>query len=118
MTPLLIVMLAGFGLGGGIIVSALTTRYRDLSYLVALSVQLMMYATPVIYPAAAVPTSYWWLPYLNPLTPIMEGFRRGFLGVGTVTPLQLAGSFGAMLIVLVIGLILFTQVERTFNDTV
>jgi len=117
-TPLLIAMLAGFGLGGGIIVSALTTRYRDFTYLVALSVQLIMYATPVIYPASSVPASYQWIPRLNPLTPIMEAFRLGFLGVGAVTPLQLASSFVVMIVLLVIGLMLFTQVERTFNDTV
>lgn len=118
LTPLLLVMLAGYGLGGGIIVSALTTRYRDLTYLVTLGVQLLMYATPVIYPTSAVPPAYRWIPWLNPLTPIIEGFRLGFLGVGVAHPLQLAASFLVMLVLLAVGLMLFTHVERTFMDTV
>lgn len=117
-TPLFLIMLAGYGLGGGIIVSALTTRYRDLANLVSFGVQLLMYATPVIYPASAIPAKYRWLVDLNPLSPIMEGFRLAFLGAGTVDITQLATSFGVMLAVLAIGLMLFTHVERTFMDTV
>ncbi len=118
MFPGLILMLAGFSLGAGIIVSALTTRYRDLANLVAFGVQLLMYATPVIYPASAVPERYRWVIRLNPLTPIMEAFRLGFLGAGTVTTFQLAVSFALMLGVLMVGVMLFTHVERTFMDTV
>lgn len=118
LTPLFLLILAGYGLGGGIIVSALTTRYRDLANLVSFGVQLFMYATPVIFPASAVPERYQWLVMLNPLTAVMEGFRLGFLGVGTLSLMQLAGSFGFMMIVLLIGMMLFTHVERTFMDTV
>jgi len=118
MFPGLMLMLAGFSLGAGIIVSALTTRYRDLANLVAFGVQLLMYATPVIYPASAVPERYRWVIHLNPLTPIMEAFRLGFLGAGTVTTFQLAVSFALMLGVLMVGVMLFTHVERTFMDTV
>jgi lipopolysaccharide transport system permease protein len=118
MFPALMLMLAGFSLGAGIIVSALTTRYRDLANLVAFGVQLLMYATPVIYPASAVPERYRWVIHLNPLTPIMEAFRLGFLGAGTVTTFQLAVSFALMLGVLMGGVMLFTHVERTFMDTV
>jgi lipopolysaccharide transport system permease protein len=117
-TPLFLLMLAGYGLGGGIIVSALTTRYRDLANLVSFGTTLAMYATPVIYPVSVVKEQYRWVTNLNPLTPIFEGFRRGFLGVGDVDVTQLGISFGLMLVVLTIGLMLFTHVERTFMDTV
>jgi lipopolysaccharide transport system permease protein len=116
--PILLFMLAGYGLGAGIIVSALTTRYRDLANLVTFGVQLLMYATPVIYPASAIPAKYRWLVELNPLSPVMEGFRLAFLGSGTVNSGQFAVSFCVMLIVLGVGLMLFTHVERTFMDTV
>jgi lipopolysaccharide transport system permease protein len=116
-TPLFMLMLAGYGLGGGIIVSALTTRYRDLTNLVAFGVQLLMYATPVILPASAM-GKYRWVSEINPLTPIVEGFRLAFLGAGTVDAPQLAASFGVMLVVLAVGLMLFTHVEKTFMDTV
>lgn len=118
LTPVLLVILAGYALGGGIIVCALTTRYRDLSYLVTFGVQLLMYLTPVIYPVSAVPARYRWAVNLNPLTPVFEGFRVGFLGVGTVTLAQLTMTFGLMLAVLAAGTMLFTRVERTFMDTV
>jgi ABC-type multidrug transport system permease subunit len=80
LAPLLLLILAGYALGGGIIICALTTRYRDLSYLVTFGVQLLMYLTPVIYPLSAVPPRYQWIAKLNPLAPVFEGFRRGFLG--------------------------------------
>jgi lipopolysaccharide transport system permease protein len=117
-TPLFLLMLAGYGLGGGIIVSALTTRYRDLTNLVAFGVQLLMYATPVILPMSAMPEKYRWVLRDNPLTPIVEGFRLGFLGAGNVTVMQLGVSFGIMLAVLAVGMMLFTHVEKTFMDTV
>ncbi len=116
--PLFLFMLGGYSLGGGIIVSALTTRYRDLANLVGFGVQLMMYATPVIYPASAVPDKYRWLVALNPLTPILEGFRVAFLGAGVIDLSHLAISFALMVVMLVVGLMLFTHVERTFMDTV
>lgn len=116
-TPLFLLMLAGYGLGGGIIVSALTTRYRDLTNLVAFGVQLLMYATPVILPASGM-GQYRWVSEINPLTPIVEGFRLAFLGAGSVDGVHLAISFGIMLVVLAIGLMLFTHVEKTFMDTV
>ena len=117
-TPLFLLMLAGYGLGGGIIVSALTTRYRDLANLVGFGVQLLMYATPVIYPASTVPERFRWIVELNPLTPLIEGMRLAFLGAGTVDLFHLGVSFGVMLALLAIGMMLFTHVERTFMDTV
>jgi len=116
--PVLLLILGGYALGGGIIVSALTTRYRDLSYLVTFGIQLLMFLTPVIFPLSSVPARYRWAMSLNPLTPVFEGFRLGLLGVGTVTAADLATTFAVMLVVLACGLMLFTRVERTFIDTV
>jgi lipopolysaccharide transport system permease protein len=118
LTPVFVLMLAGYSLSGGIIVCALTTRYRDLIHLITFGVQLLMYATPVIYPASAVPERYRWIALLNPLTSVMEGFRLGFLGAGTVSVPQLVASFVGMVLLLALGLMLFTHVERTFMDTV
>jgi lipopolysaccharide transport system permease protein len=117
-TPLFLLMLAGYGLGGGIIVSALTTRYRDLANLVAFGVQLLMFASFIMYPVSMVSPKHHWIAELNPLVPIIEGFRLAFLGAGTVDIAQIAASFGVMLAVLGAGLMLFTHVERTFMDTV
>lgn len=116
--PALLVLLAGYGLGGGIVVSALTTRYRDLAKLVTFGVQLGMFLTPVVYPLSTVPASLRPLVEWNPLTPVIEGFRRAFLGVGTVTVEQLVWSAGGMVVVLAIGLMFFTHIERSFMDTV
>ena len=87
--PLLLVLMAGLGLGIGIIVSSLTTRYRDLQFLVAFGAQLLMYATTVIYPLSAVPEKYRWVLVANPMTPVVETFRYAFLGQGTVEPAHL-----------------------------
>ena len=84
LTPLLLVLMAGLSLGAGIIVSALTTRYRDLQQLVVFGVQLMMYATPVVYPLSMIGGgSFRWLILANPMTPIVETFRYAYLGSGT-----------------------------------
>ena len=118
MAPVLLILLAGYGLGGGIIVSALTTRYRDLAKLVTFGVQLGMFLTPVVYPLSLVPSNLRPLVELNPLTPVLEGFRLAFLGVGTVTMQQLAMSGAGMVVLVVVGLMLFTHIERSFMDTV
>lgn len=117
-TPLLLLMMAGFGLGFGIIVSALTTRYRDLRFLVSFGVQLWMYATPVIYPLSSIPEQYRLYIQLNPLTPIVESFRFAFLGAGELHPLHLLYSLGVMLLALLLGVLLFNRVEQTFMDTI
>jgi lipopolysaccharide transport system permease protein len=116
--PVCVFMVAGYALGGGIIISALTTRYRDLAMLVSFGVQLLMFLTPVIYSVSGVPERYRWIVSLNPLSPIFEAYRSGFLGDGSVTVTQLAISFGVMLALLVVGLMFFTRVEKTFMDTV
>jgi homopolymeric O-antigen transport system permease protein len=116
--PVCVFMAAGYALGAGIIVSALTTRYRDLAMLITFGVQLVMFFTPVIYSVSAVPERYRWIVSLNPLSPIFEAFRCGFLGSGSVTVMQLAISFGVMMGVLAAGLMLFSLAEKTFADTV
>jgi lipopolysaccharide transport system permease protein len=116
--PLVVVMLAGYGLGLGAILSAMTTRYRDFAYLVTFGLQLLMYLTPVIYPISSVPASYRWVVALNPLTPVIEAFRLAFLGAGTVNVGQFAASVVTMVIVLVFGLGLFSRAEQTVIDTI
>ena len=116
--PLLLLIMAGLGLGSGIIVSSLTTRYRDLQHLVAFGVHLLMYATPVIYPVSSLPDRFRWLILANPVTPIVESFRCAFLGAGELNGLHLLYSAGCMILVLTIGILIFNQVEATFMDTV
>jgi lipopolysaccharide transport system permease protein len=118
LSPILILMMAGLGLGFGIIVSSLTTKYRDLRFLVQFGVQLLMYATPVIYPVSSIPERFQWIILANPMTPIVEAFRFAFLGAGTVNTGQLLYSFGIMLVVVFLGSVIFNRVEQTFMDTV
>ena len=117
-TPLLLLMMAAFGLGLGVIVSALTTRYRDLTVLVGFGVQLFMYASPIIYPLSALPEGWRFWAGLNPVAPIVETFRFAYLGGGTASPVLLAYSAAVILVVLVLGVAMFNRVERTFMDTV
>jgi lipopolysaccharide transport system permease protein len=116
--PVLILMLAGLSLGFGIIISSMTTKYRDLSILFTFIVQLWMYATPVIYPLSTMSDKYQWIMALNPLTAIFETFRYGTLGVGTFNWYQLLYSFGFMIILMAIGIVVFNRVQKSFMDTV
>lgn len=116
--PLLIVLMAGLGLGFGIIISSMTTKYRDLRYLVTFGVSLWMYGTPVIYPVSSIPAQWRWVADVNPVTPIIETFRAGFLGAGAASWPRLAYSAGFMLAVMFIGVVIFNRVEKTFIDTV
>jgi lipopolysaccharide transport system permease protein len=116
--PLLILLMAGLGLGFGIIISSLTTKYRDLRYLVTFGVSLWMYATPVIYPVSSIPKRWRWVADVNPVTPIIETFRAGFLGAGNASWGGLAYSAGFMLVVMFVGVVIFNRVEKTFIDTV
>jgi lipopolysaccharide transport system permease protein len=117
-TPVLLLMMAGLGLGFGIIVSSLTTKYRDLRFLVQFGVQLLQYVTPVIYPLSAMSPKYQALIRLNPLTSVVEAFRFAFLGSGSFNFLQLGYSFAIMLVAILIGAVIFNRVEATFMDTV
>lgn len=116
--PLLLLLMGGLGLGMGIIVSALTTKYRDLTFLVGFGVQLFMYATPVIYPLSQIPEKYHVYIMLNPMTGVIETFRLAFLGVGIMNWTALWYSLVVMFVLLIIGIVLFNKTEKNFMDTV
>ena len=116
--PLLILLMAGFGLGFGIIISSMTTKYRDLRFIIGFGVSLWMYATPIIYPVSSIPQAWRWVVDINPITPIIETFRVGFLGTGTVSYMSLLYASLLMVVVLFIGIVIFNQVENTFIDTI
>ena len=117
--PFIILIMAGIGLGLGIIISSMTTKYRDLTVLIGFAVQLLMYATPVVYPLSTITSEKlrFWIT-LNPLTPLVEAFRYAMLGVGSFDYASFGYSIGFMLITLFIGLLIFSRVEKTFMDTV
>ncbi|MDF2455967.1 MAG: transporter permease [Cytophagaceae bacterium] len=116
--PVLFVFMSLLGLGAGIILSSLTTKYRDLVFLIAFGVQLLMYATPVIIPLADVPDQYLWIMKLNPMTSIIETFRYAFIDAGSFDLLGLSYSAGFALFLLFLGMVIFNRVEKTFIDTV
>jgi len=119
--PLLLLLMAMLGLGLGMIISAMTTKYRDLSFLITFGIQLMMYLTTVIYPLSYVKAKYPkydWLIEYNPMTSIIEAFRYGFLGEGTFTATSLLITSVITTFILLIGIIIFNRVERNFIDTV
>ena len=118
LTPLLVAELAILGMGCGIIISALTTKYRDLSVLVTFGVQLWMYGSAIIFPVSSLPEKWASLIMLNPVVPIVETFRYAFTGHGTVAPAYLASGACVTLVILFIGVIMFNKVEKTFMDTV
>ncbi len=116
--PLLVLLMGAMGLGFGIIFSSLTTKYRDLQQLIGFGVQLLMYATPVIYPLSTVSGVWRTLIMANPMTPVVEVFKLGFLGTSDLNPIWLLYTAGFTLITLFIGLALFNRVEASFMDTV
>jgi lipopolysaccharide transport system permease protein len=116
--PIIILNLAILGLGFGIIFSALTTKYRDLTNFLAFGVQLWMYITPVIYPSSAVPEKYKLLVFINPVAPLVEAFKYGVIGAGEFSPVRLLYSFIFALILLFTGIVLFNRTEQNFMDTV
>lgn len=118
LTPIFILIMAALGLGLGMIITSMTTKYRDLVFLLTFGIQLLMYATPVIYPLSTIPESYQWLLKLNPMTGILEGFRYGFLGQGSFTWELLAYSGGVTTLLFLIGTIIFNKTEKNFMDTV
>ncbi len=118
LTPVLLLLIAMLSLGFGIIISSLTTKYRDLSILVTFGVQLWMYATPVVYPISQIPLHWRNLMLLNPIAPIIETFRYAFLGSGTIPWFYLGLSVITTIVVLFIGIVLFNKVQKTFMDTI
>ncbi len=116
--PLLLLQSAALGLGVGLWISALTTKYRDFAFLSAFMTQIWMYATPIVYPLSAVPERWRPVIALNPMASIVEIYRYAFLGAGTVEPLSLTISAVVTLAVLFSGVAIFNRVERTFIDVV
>ncbi len=116
--PVLIVIMALLSLGMGMIITSMTTKYRDLVFLIQFGIQLLMYATPVIYPLSAMPEKYKWLLVLNPMTAIIETFRTAFLGAGSFQWSYLVYSFSVASIIFLIGTVIFNRTEKTFMDTV
>ncbi|MGC4130011.1 MAG: ABC transporter permease [Bergeyella sp.] len=117
-TPVLIILMAAFALGMGMIFSALTTKYRDLQMLLGFGVSLMMYVTPVIYPLSALSGKYKTIAMYNPLTGIFECFKYGWLGVGDFSATMLIISSVIIFALLAIGTVVFNKVEKGFMDTV
>lgn len=116
--PVLVLHMALLGMGCGIVISALTTKYRDLSILVGFGVQLWMYATPIVYPLSAVPQELKRWIVLNPMTPVINNFRYALLGCGQPEKLSWLISGGVTVVVLTAGIMLFSKIERNFMDTV
>ena len=119
--PIIVALMGLLGLGFGMIITAMTTKYRDLAFLVTFGVQLLMYATTVIYPLSAAITKfpkYSWIIKYNPMTAIIESFRLGFLGSGTFTWALFGYTAGITLVVLFCGIFIFNKVEKNFVDTV
>lgn len=116
--PVLVLVVAGLGMGLGIIISALTTKYRDLQQMLGVGLQLIMYASPIFYPMSIVPENWRWLLLANPLTPILEMFRFGFLGTSALKPVSLLYSVAFMMVTLLVGLMVFNKAESNFVDTI
>ena len=118
LSPFLVVILGALSLGLGMMISAMTTKYRDLVFLLTFGIQLFMYVTPIIYPLSNVSPKYKWLVLANPISSLIEAFRLGFLGKGSFSLPALAYSVGATIVILFIGLLTFNKVEKSFMDTV
>ena len=117
--PMVLLHLGMLGLGFGIIISSLTTKYRDLAILVTFGVQLWMYATPVVYPLSQLSNSFFrTIILINPVTSPIEIFRYAVLGQGTIEPMYLIISWVITVIVMLLGIMVFNRVEKTFMDTV
>src|SRR6218665_334539 len=116
--PILVIMMALLGLGVGLIITAMTTKYRDLTFLVTFGVQLLMYGTTVIYPLSAAPAQYKRIIELNPMTGIIEAFRYSFLGKGEFTLASVGYSAVFTIVVLFVGIVIFNKTERNFVDTI
>ncbi len=116
--PVLIILMAALGLGFGMIITAMTNKYRDLTFLVTFGIQLLMYATPIIYPLSSVPESYRWLISLNPMATIVETARLGMLGQGYFTWFNFTYTILFTVITLFVGTVVFNKVEKSFIDTV
>lgn len=117
-TPFLIFLMAIFALGMGMIFSSLTTKYKDLVFLLSFGIQLFMYITPVVYPISSLPDNLKFLAVINPLSPLFECFRYAYLGTGSFTIENLVVSTAIIFLILIVGTVIFNRVEKTFMDTV
>lgn len=118
MIPLLIIQMMMLSTGVGIIISALTTKYRDLKMLVGFGLSLWQYLSPVPYGLALIPEKYMWLYMLNPMTPVVTTMRYAFFGTGYFNLMYYLISLGVTIVVFFIGMVMFNKIERTFMDTV
>jgi lipopolysaccharide transport system permease protein len=119
--PLLLFIMAILGLGFGLIISSLSTKYRDFQFLISFGIQLFMYATPIVYPLSLAKEKlgdYSWIATVNPMTSIIETMKFAFLGEGVFSWNNLAFSLIFSLVLLFLGVIVFNRVEKTFMDTV
>jgi lipopolysaccharide transport system permease protein len=116
--PFILLQMAILGLGVGVLISSLTTKYRDLTFAMTFGVQLWMYATPIVYPLSIIPEKYRFYAILNPMTSVVESMRGAFLGVSSIEPIHIAVSVMITLLIFFTGIIMFSRVEKTFMDTV
>ncbi len=118
LVPVYVLILAFMALSFGLIISAMTTKYRDLTFLIQFGIQLWMYVTPVIYPISQIPVKYQKLIMANPVSPIVEAFKYSFTGIGTFSPSGILYSAIFTIALFFIGLAIFNRTEKTFMDTV
>ena len=116
--PVLVIIMAGLGLSLGLMVSSLTTKYKDLRFLIQFGVQLVMYASPIVYPLSIVPEKYKLLLILNPATGVIETFRFALFNVGEFNLFAFSYSCFSMIALLLIGTVIFNRMEKSFIDTV
>lgn len=118
LVPVTIILMAALSLGFGMVISAMTTKYRDLAFIITFGIQLLMYATPVIYPLSSIPEKTQWVFLLNPMTQVVEVIRLGLLGKGYFTWVAFLYDILLITFVLIIGTIIFNRAEKDFVDTV
>ena len=118
LTPVIILLMALISMGIGLVLSSMTTKYRDLNMLIGFGIQLLMYASPVIYPTSSISNNYGWFLNLNPLVPMFDYMRYAYLGVGTFDVVSLLYPACFSMFILIIGMFVFNKVQRTFMDTV
>lgn len=116
--PFIVLWVGSLGGSLGLIVSSLTTKYRDLNLLLTFGIQLAMYATPVVYPLSEIPSRFFWLAYVNPMCAPIEFFRIAFYGAGNLAPSMIITSLAMTALFIFLGLILFTRNERNFVDVI
>lgn len=116
--PFLIILMAALGLGFGLIITSLTKKYRDLLFLMQFGVQLLMYATPVIYPLSSLPEKYRWIIELNPMTSIIETFRYGIMGIGSINWFNITYTIVFTICIFILGTLIFNKTEKDFMDTI